>query len=169
MPDYLLLEDGDRLLLEDGGGLLLLESSRPLGAAEQAYPVPALARVYAVAPLDRRAFRVPALARRYRVPQEDCPVNVGFHTRSAGDDYPLEIDFTAVDVFQADGDQITEAAVTSSPAGLTVDADADVSTENVARFNVSGGSAGKTYTVVVTAENAAGRQVRRELTVHTEG
>lgn len=33
MPDYLLLEDGDRLLLEGGGGLLLLESSRPLGAA----------------------------------------------------------------------------------------------------------------------------------------
>jgi len=33
VPDYLLLESGDRLLLEDDGGLLLLESSRPLGPA----------------------------------------------------------------------------------------------------------------------------------------
>lgn len=85
--------------------------------------------------------------------------------RDPADDYPVEVDFTNIDVFVAS--PVTTATVTVAPSGLTLGAVTVAS--NIAYFEVSGGTAGVTCTVTITATNAASppNVIRRTFAVPT--
>ncbi len=77
-------------------------------------------------------------------------MNIGQLTRAVHDNFAVAFDFGPSGVF--DDVAVTGATVASSPSGLTVQTPATVAT-NVATFRVSGGTAGVTYEVAVTATN----------------
>jgi len=92
-------------------------------------------------------------------------------TRDGSDDYPLAMDFSAVDVFASKAITSATATVTGASSGLTsaVTVGTPTVAANVATFRVSGGTEGVTYTITVTATNDASppNVVQRSGTVAT--
>lgn len=82
------------------------------------------------------------------------PITLEQKERAVGDDYPMAIDLSAVDVFSSNN--VTSATVTATASSGTAPTLGAVSfpTANVPTFRVSGGTAGECV-ITVTATNAA--------------
>lgn len=97
-------------------------------------------------------------------------MTVGTLPRPADDDYPVAVSFALVDVF-APPNAVTSATAVAAPVTVPPLAIGTPTVAmNVATFRVSGGVVGTTYTVAVTATNAASppNVVCRSIEVPTE-